>query len=221
MIHPVKKKHTLKKSDKRILLFIICIFLIGALIGSGIAVAANAISTANKKTAGQPYGTRDGRYLTENSSITFSYEHANNFKPIECDLPIELQEFTYYLCEAYYIDFSFAMGLMFTESSFDTDSISKTSDFGLMQINKCNHETLSSALGITNFTEPYQNIRGGLYILRGLFEKYDDASMVCMAYNMGDYGASVLWDNGVYETSYSREVLAKANEYAAQMEEPK
>lgn len=86
------------------------------------------------------------------------------------------------------------------------------------EINKCNHTELKEALGITDFTEPYQNIRAGLYILRRLFEKYDEPAMVCMAYNMGEYGASVLWDNGVYETSYSQKVLAKAEEYAAQRE---
>ena len=40
--------------------------------------------------------------------------------------------------------------------------------------------------------------------------------MVCMAYNLGEYGASVLWDKGIYETSYSRNVLSVADEYEAQ-----
>ena len=113
------------------------------------------------------------------------------------------------------------MALMYTESSFRADVVSGTNDYGLMQINKCNHEELSSALGITDFNEPYQNIRAGLYILRRLFEKYDEPSMVCMAYNMGEYGASVLWDNGVYSTSYSQKVLAKMDEYTAAQEAKK
>ena len=37
-----------------------------------------------------------------------------------------------------------------------------------------------------------------------------------MAYNMGEYGASTLWDKGVYETNYSIKVLTKADEYEAQ-----
>ena len=53
-------------------------------------------------------------------------------------------------------------------------------------------------------------------ILRGLFEKYEDPALVCMAYNLGEYGASVLWDKGIYETSYSRNVLSVADEYEAQ-----
>jgi len=215
-----QKKNARRKAERSLLLFIICIFLIGAIIGSGVVVVAHAISGKNAEAADsqatEPYGTRDGRYITENGGITFNYELGSEFEPLECALPVELQEFTYYLCEAYYIDFEFAMGLMYTESSFRTDVVSGTSDYGLMQINKCNHEELTKALGITDFTEPYQNIRAGLYILRRLFEKYDEPALVCMAYNMGEYGASTLWDNGVYETTYSKKVLAKADEYEAQ-----
>ena len=47
-------------------------------------------------------------------------------------------------------------------------------------------------------------------------DEYEDPALVCMAYNLGEYGASVLWDKGVYETSYSRKVLSVADEYEAQ-----
>ena len=211
MTHQTKKPRK-RTAERQIITFIICIFLVGAIIGGFIVAAANTRSSSSSER----YGTRDGRYITEKGGTTFSYEMAAGFEPLECDLPVELQEFTYYLCEAYYIDFEFAMALMYTESSFRVDVVSGTNDYGLMQINKCNHAELSSALGITDFNEPYQNIRAGLYILRRLFEKYDEPALVCMAYNMGEYGASTLWDKGVYETSYSIKVLAKADEYEAQ-----
>lgn len=216
-----QKKNARKKVERNLLLFIICIFLIGAIIGSGVVVVAHAFSrkdtaaATGSTQAAELYGTKDGRYITENGGVTFNYKLGESFTPIDCDLPVELQEFTYYLCEAYYIDFYFAMGLMYTESSFRADVVSGTNDYGLMQINECNHAELSSALGITDFTEPYQNIQAGLYILRRLFEKYDEPALVCMAYNMGEYGASTLWERGVYETTYSNKVLAKADEYAA------
>lgn len=214
-----KKRSRFTKAERKIITFIICIFLIGGIVGGGIvAVAAACKGTDSSKRSDELYGTRDSRYITENGGLTFNYELGSEFEPLECALTDELQEFTYYLCEAYYIDFDFAMAVMCTESSFRADVVSGTNDYGLMQINKCNHTELKEALGITDFTEPYQNIRAGLYILRRLFEKYDEPAMVCMAYNMGEYGASVLWDNGVYETSYSQKVLAKAEEYAAQRE---
>lgn len=216
MTHQTKKPQR-RKTQRQIITFIICIFLIGAIIGGFIVAAATPRSSSSQER----YGTRDGRYITEKGGTTFSYEMAAEFKPLECDLPDELQEFTYYLCEAYYLDFEFVMAVMYTESKFNAAAISSTNDSGLMQINACNHAELSSALGVTDFTEPYQNIRAGLYILRRLFEKYDEPSMVCMAYNMGEYGASVLWDNGVYSTSYSQKVLAKMDEYTAAQEAKK
>jgi len=213
MTHQTKKRSA-RKTERKIITFIICVLLVGALIGGGVVAAVNAFN--DTPTAAARYGTRDGRYITEQGGVTFNYELEGSFEPLECDLPVELQEFTYYLCEAYYLDFEFVMAVMYTESKFNADAISSTNDSGLMQINACNHAELSSALGVTDFTEPYQNIRAGLYILRRLFEKYDEPSMVCMAYNMGEYGASVLWDNGVYSTSYSQKVLTKADEYKAQ-----
>lgn len=202
-----------QRTSRRLIAFIVVLLLIGGILGGAIVGTVNALSKRNT-TKGTPYGTRDGKTLR--GTPPYEYLSDDNFTPLDCGLSEDLQEYTFYLCEAYYIDFNFAMALMYTESSFESDAISKTGEYGLMQINQCNNESLSSALGISDFTEPYGNIRAGLFILRGLFEKYDDAAKVCMAYNMGEYGASVLWQQGIYETSYSNKVLAKANEYAAQ-----
>lgn len=202
-----------QRTSRRLIAFIVVLLLIGGILGGAIVGTVNALSKRNT-TKGTPYGTRDGKTLR--GTPPYEYLSDDNFTPLDCGLSEELQEYTYYLCEAYYIDFDFAMALMCVESSYKAEIISSSGDYGLMQINKCNHESLSSLLGISDFTEPYGNIRAGLFILRGLFEKYDDAAKVCMAYNMGEYGASVLWGQGIYETSYSNKVLAKANEYAAQ-----
>lgn len=118
-----KKCSRLNKAERRVITFIICIFLIGAIIG-GATVAAVATFSGPKsaqKLSDELYGTRDGRYIIENGGLTFNYELESEFEPIECALPMELQEFTYYLCKAYYIDFEFAMALMYAESSFSTD----------------------------------------------------------------------------------------------------
>ena len=209
------------KSRKRIaglLVFLIAALIVGGVIG-GIIVGAKMSISRNAEADSKEvqalsssalYGTRDGKTLTPEGALIIE---SPDFVPLDCELPAELQEYTYYLCEAYYIDFDFVMALMYAESSFRTDVVSDTDAYGLMQINSVNHEKLTENLGITDFTDPYQNIRAGVYILRGLFEKYDDAAKVLMAYNMGDYGASVLWDKGVYSTTYTNKVLAKADEY--------
>ena len=135
------------------------------------------------------------------------------FSPIDCKLPEELQEYTYYLCQHSGIEFELAMAVMCTESDFDTEAISDTGDYGLMQINEVAVPELSDKLGITDITDPYQNIRGGVYLLGGYAEKYDDHARVLMAYNMGDYGSSALWEEGVHTTAYTDKVLTKYKEY--------
>lgn len=207
-----RKHRSNQRINRQLIAFVAVLLLVGGIIGGTIVGTVNAISKS--AATGTPYGTRDGKTLR--SEPPYEYLSDNDFMPLDCGLSEDLQEYTYYLCEAYYIDFNFAMALMYTESSYKVDIISATDDYGLMQINRRNHESLSSALGILDFTEPYGNIRAGLFILRGLFEKYDEPALVCMAYNMGEYGASVLWEQGIYETAYSNKVLAKADEYAAQ-----
>lgn len=143
-----------------------------------------------------------------------SYEVPTEFIPIDCKLDEDVQAFTYSMAQAYNIDFEFLMAVMFNESAFNPDCISKTNDYGLMQINKCNHKWLSEELGITDYLDPYQSIIAGTYIFGGLFEKYgDDTNKVLMSYNMGDDTARRLWNQGIYETSYTRNIGATLAEY--------
>ena len=135
------------------------------------------------------------------------------FEPLDCELSTDLQEYTYHLCRQYGVEFELVMAIMFTESNFDPYAVSSTGDYGLMQINEINFAELSDKLGITDFTDPYQSIRSGIYILGQLASKYTDNARVLMAYNMGDYGSSVLWEQGVHSTEYTDKVIAKYKEY--------
>ena len=203
------------KCKRQFITFIICVFLVGGIAGGLIVGGVQALGGNDAKEQ-PPYGTRDGKSVTENGELML-IQDAAGFTPLDCELSEELQEFTYYMCRAYYIDFDFAMSLMFSESSFNAAAVSQDGhDFGLMQIRDCNNDWLKEELGVTDMLNPYENIRAGLYILRGLFEKYNDSSKVVMAYKMGEYGASVLWDKGVYETTASQRVLAQADKFAAE-----
>ena len=111
------------------------------------------------------------------------------------------------------------MGLIQTESTFNSDIVSSTNDYGLMQINTVNHGWLQEKLGIKDFLDPYQNTRSGIYILRNLFEKYEDPAKVLMAYNLGETGAKKLWDKGIYETDYTRKVFNNIEQFKNYMNE--
>lgn len=160
------------------------------------------------------YGAPDGKIYE--GGFLESYELENDFV-FTTEIPVtfgeDLQEFTYYLSAAYDIDYTLVLAIISKESAFMPDGISSTNDYGLMQINACNHEWLTEELGITDFIDPYENIKAGLFILRGLFEKYDSTSKVLMAYNMGENGASKLWEQGIFESNYSKNVLQRQETY--------
>ena len=160
------------------------------------------------------YGAPDGKIYE--GGFPESYELENDFM-FTTEIPVtfgeDLQEFTYYLSAAYDIDYTLVLAIISKESAFMPDGISSTNDYGLMQINACNHKWLTEELGITDFIDPYENIKAGLFILRGLFEKYDSTSKVLMAYNMGENGASKLWEQGIFESNYSKDVLQRQETY--------
>lgn len=104
------------------------------------------------------------------------------------------------------------LALIDVESNYNPNSVSETDDYGLMQINICNHERLSKTLELTNIMEPIQNVEAGSYMLGLLYQKYQDMNMTLMAYNMGESGAQRLWNEGIYETSYTKKVNAARDE---------
>lgn len=104
------------------------------------------------------------------------------------------------------------LAIIDVESNYNPDSISETADYGLMQINVCNHERLSEILELTNIMEPTQNVEAGAYMLSLLYQKYQDMNMALMAYNMGETDAQRLWNEGIYETTYTKKINAAREE---------
>ena len=134
-------------------------------------------------------------------------------EPTYYDIPLskELQLYTYTRCVDYGIPehYELVLAMMWQESNYNPDSVSATDDYGIMQINACNHEWISNLLGTTNFLDVYQNIDAGTYIISKMLLKYGDEHKALMAYNMGENGAALNWDAGIYTSSYSREIIAK------------
>lgn len=125
----------------------------------------------------------------------------------EVPLSNDVQEYIHTLCEEYNLAYSFIIALVATESNFNSDIISATDDYGLMQINACNHRE-----GF-DYLDPYDNITMGIEMLSDLAEKYSDVESVLVAYNLGEAGAKELWKQGVYSTDYTKKVLDKKLKY--------
>ena len=120
------------------------------------------------------------------------------------DVPMsdELQRYVREQAERQGVPFEIAIAVIERESSYQPDAVSDTGDFGLMQINICNHRWLCEELGITDVMDPEQNIEAGLYIL--------GQDKALMAYNMGDSGMKAAWSKGQHSSKYSRAVIETA-----------
>lgn len=215
-----QKKFSRKKAGQRMILLLIITAVLFTLLGVTLGRLGfkTKAELKQKKSDVQytVYGVYDDRQFDNEVSLDWD-KNQYDFKTLECGLDAEVQEFLFYLCKGYNIDFSLMMGLIQEESNFDSNMISQTNDYGLMQINKVNHQWITEKIGINDFLDPYQNIRAGCYVIRKLFEKYKDPEMVLMAYHFGEHGASTLWNQGVYSSKYSQTILKYQKTYTEQI----
>lgn len=130
------------------------------------------------------------------------------------DIPLtdELQEYTKNLCTAHSVHYPLVLAIMSVESEYKHGEISEknrngTRDWGIMQINECNHEWLEELLGIDDWLDLRQNILAGIYIL-SQYTHLEENHAILMSYNNGPTGARELWTEGIHTTNYSREVIA-------------
>ena len=181
--------------------------------------------------------TRNQELTTRNQELSAALQQSNDklrlfvddtevraAEPTYYDIPLskDLQLYTYNKCVDYGIPehYELVLAMMWQESNYTADLISSTDDYGIMQINSCNHSWLVDLLGPTNFLDASDNINAGVYVISKLLIKYRDVHKALMAYNMGERGASLNWQAGNYTSKYSRGVVAKrkaieANNYSA------
>lgn len=130
------------------------------------------------------------------------------------DVPLsnDLQDLIFSECVSKNVPSDLVIALIDVESDFNPKLISKTNDYGLMQINICHKESLKKDLQITNLLDEKQNIKAGVYMLSGIVSKYSNVNQALMVYNCGEYGAKKLWNNGIFSTKYSKKVIEKIDE---------
>lgn len=130
--------------------------------------ATTAAANLARQTAVEP--------VTEYVTLTYTEERpqAEQEPELLYDVPMsdELQRYVREQAERQGVPFEIALAVIERESSYQPDAVSDTGDFGLMQINVCNHRWLYEELGITDVMDPEQNIEAGLYILGQAFRKY-------------------------------------------------
>lgn len=139
--------------------------------------------------------------------LTIATSMLLQFKPLDIPLTETQQKNIYSICQEYEVDYPLTIAIIETESNFNEKIISKSNDYGLMQINKINHKWLKKELKIKNFLNYKDNVRAGVYILS--LSKDENLEKMLMAYHFGKAGAKKLWKKGIYTSKYSRLVLER------------
>lgn len=140
------------------------------------------------------------------------------FKEYNISFSKEYQIYAYNMASKYGIEYELFLAMMYVESGFNPNKISRTNDYGLCQINISNHANLSKKLGITNFLDPYQNMQAGAYFLARYFTSWgksvsDKATLELHAlnsYNRGDasYKKYLRAGNSATSWYYGNKVVA-------------
>ena len=131
--------------------------------------------------------------------------------PMYYDVPLsrELQDYIRALCEEYAVPMPLVLAIIERESDFRPDCVSRTHDYGLMQVNRCNFESCRAKFGEVDLLDPRDNLRCGVWLFAKEYHAEDgDAVRALMRYNNGPTGARRKWAQGITETAYTRKVMA-------------
>lgn len=132
------------------------------------------------------------------------------------DVPLshDLQNHIRNLCIEYGVPMELCLAIIEIESDFTPNLVSRTNDYGLMQINVCHHSEMRKMFRITDFLDPYQNVLCGIFLIsRNISDAGGDYHWGLMKYNMGDWGAQKRRNKGQYTTTYSRKVMNAYEKY--------
>ena len=104
--------------------------------------------------------------------------------------PLDYEAYIVKYSKEYDLEPTFVSAVIYSESGFDKDSISRMGARGLMQIMPATGRIISKKLNEDNFTvdkllDPETNIRYGCWYLRYLWDNYNDQNAVLAAYNGG------------------------------------
>lgn len=137
------------------------------------------------------------------------YQIPEEFEAEGGELPYELQEHIYKLCEDYGVDYALILAMIEIESAYQKDAVSSCNAIGYMQvIEKWNVDRMER-LGVDDLYDPYSNIAVGIDCIAELSEKYPVEAALGV-YNMGTKAAD-LWKEGV-TTRYSDKVMKRYQE---------
>ena len=146
------------------------------------------------------------------------YSNASSRFTYNSDIPLseDIQKYAYNKCMESGIDYPVFLGLMRKESSFNPSAKSSTGDYGLCQINQCNHDWLREVFGSDwDPMNPYDSIDASIFMLSEYTKDYncENYHVLLMNYNMGHNNTIECFNSGIYSSKYSRAIMDYAKEY--------
>lgn len=125
------------------------------------------------------------------------------------DVPLSenLQRHIFELCAENNVPVALVFAIIECESNFNPEVISKTDDYGLMQINVVNHGWAAEQFKCTDMLNPYQNVYIGIHMIGEYLEKYGNVERALLAYALGEGGAAEAWAEGRTTTHATRKFL--------------
>ena len=139
----------------------------------------------------------------------------SGFKVYNIKLSKEEQQYAYYLSKQYGFEYELFLTMMFKESGFRASAIGGGNSYGLCQIHTSNFTNLRKRLGITNFLDPYDNMKAGAYMLdlyldsaRKISNKNEFVEVYALnSYNMGEGGYfNKCYSKGIFHRGYSTSI---------------
>lgn len=133
------------------------------------------------------------------------------------DLSAETQHDAVYLAENYDVPVEILLGIAYKETRYTAGIVSADNhDYGFCQIRDINHNWLEQEIGreLDFLNSEYDSMEAACFMLRDLKTKYNTSSwgFVLLCYNGGEEYANRLASQGIWGSSYTQEVLAKAYE---------
>jgi soluble lytic murein transglycosylase len=104
--------------------------------------------------------------------------------------PLRYQQIVVGHAENYRLEPQLLAAVIYQESKFDADAVSKSGAVGLMQLLPATAQGIADRTGGSGWHErdlldPELNVRYGSWYLRHLLDKYDDEALALAAYNAG------------------------------------
>ena len=111
-------------------------------------------------------------------------------------LPADLQEHISRLCDQYGVDMPLVLAMIGQESNYNAGALGDGGNsIGLMQIQPQHHQKRMDRLGVTDLTDPYQNVMVGIDLLAELVGENKGTEWAVTAYNAGagtaDYNKTI------------------------------